>query len=301
MKKIFIDTDCGMDDIIAINMLTSTKGVLIEGVTTTRGLTNPNMGKANLDTIYNFLGKKINVLAGSRYPLKKIRLKNKFPEYDVVNSTELEFLTDLIGGNKKTERNLDKFDEFIYQAVSGDKGKTTILCLGPLTNLARVIKKYKNKFTSKIDKLVIMGGAVFSPGNVMPSRKAEYNFFLDPEAANVVLQSDISIVLVSMDATKFVPATKYIKDKISKENPKTKTGKLIQRIIVSNKKDFRFFYDPLAASILLDPKIILDTKQVGLRVSGQGQSLITEKRDNISVITKVDKNRFYKLLFRKIE
>ena len=306
MKKIIIDTDCGMDDIIAISMLISAKDVVIKGIATTRGLTDPDIGKNNLNKIFYFLGKNINVFSGSKYPLEEIRLNNKFPEYDVKNSTELKFLTDL---TKSTETivknpNKDEVNNFYYRTVSLNKRGTTILCLGPLTNLSKVINKYKGRFTNKIDKLFIMGGAVFSSGNVPPSKKAEYNFFLDPEAADFVLQSTVPVVLIPTDVTKFVPFTKYIKNKISKKNPETKSGKLIQRVILSNNNDFRFFYDPLAASVLIDSKIILESKRVDLCVNEQGQSLVMKKRykrSNISVVTKVDKNRFYKLLFNKLK
>jgi len=300
-QKIFIDTDCGMDDIIAISMLASDENILIKGITTVRGLTDPSTGMNNLEAILKFLGKKINISAGSKYPLKLVRRKNMFPKQDIINSSKLSFLTELIGNSKKSQGKSDKFNKFIYRAICEDKKKTTILCLGPLTNIAKVINQYGSKFTKKIDKLVIMGGAVFTPGNVSLSKKAEYNFYLDPEAARMVLQSGIPIILVPIDSAKFVPATKYLKDKISRKKPKMKTGKLIQKIIVANRKDFQFFYDPLAASILIDPKIILDTKQIGLTVNSQGQSLTTKRSDKINLITKVSRNKFNALLYRKLE
>ncbi len=301
MKKmqILIDTDSGMDDIIAVCMLADDKNISINGIVTTRGLTNAAVGKNNFIKIFKFLGLKTDVAEGSKYPLNKIRLRNVFPKNDIINSSKLIFLSNFIGAqvvNKKS----DKFMKFLFEKMPKSR-KTTILCLGPLTNIAKMIKKYGTSFMSKVDRLVIMGGAVFANGNVSPAKLAEYNFFLDPEAANIVFKSGIEIVLVATDATKFVPATEITKKKIAKTNPSTNEGKIIRKVIVANNKDFRYFYDPLAAAILIDPKIILGSQQLGLKVKTSGQSIPDSKLKNVKLITKVDTKRFYKLLFQKLD
>ncbi len=298
-RQILIDTDSGMDDIIALNMVASEKNISIKGIVTTRGLTNPSTGKNNFLKILKFLEKKIDVSAGSKSPLKSKRLKNVFPEQDIINSSELLFLGPYIGKGIR-QKNNDKYLDFIYKKISGT-GKTTILCLGPLTNIAKAVKKFGTALKSKIDRLIIMGGAVFNKGNVEPLMLAEYNFYLDPEAANFIFGSGINIVLIATDVTRFVPATDAIKKKISEKSPKTNEGKIIRKTIVSNNKDFRFFYDPLAASILIDSKIVLKSKMLGLKIKETGQSVPYSKFKNVKLITKVDANKFYKLLFQKLE
>jgi inosine-uridine nucleoside N-ribohydrolase len=303
-QKIIIDTDSGMDDIIAIAMIISSKKFDIVGMTTIRGLATPIVGKKNLTKILNFINSKIEIVSGSKLPLDKKRLNCSFPTIDKINSSKLLCLNDLLVQTKTQNQNYSA-SEFLFQKVKSDKDKITILCLGPLTNIAKAIQKYKQEFSQKIGKIMIMGGAVFTLGNVPPSRKAEYNIFLDPEAADIIFSSGIPIILVSIDATKFVPAREELKDRIESVETKEKCGKIIKNIILANKNDFNYFYDPLAAGILIDPEIALETITTGIEISKNpssiGQTCTTQKNINVNVVTKVDTQKFINLLFKTIK
>jgi purine nucleosidase len=303
-QKIIIDTDSGMDDIIAIAMIIASGKFDIEGVTTVRGLVNPTTGKKNLLKILWNLNYNAEVISGSKLPLNKKRNRYSFPTQDKINSSKLTCLNDLLVSVKIEKQTYPAYD-YLFRKTNSSKGKITLLCLGPLTNIAKAIQKYGLEFTQNINQIVIMGGAVFTPGNVPPSKMAEYNIFMDPEAAEVVFSSKIPIKLVSLDATKFVPASNDLKAKIEKIDTKSNYGQLIQRLILANKNDFNYFYDPLAAGILIDPKIALQAKNISLKVSRNtinvGQTFATRESKNIKVITKVDSNRFTKLLLKSIK
>ena len=293
MKNIYIDTDCGMDDIIAITMLLTDANISVEAISTVNGLTNPYVGKKNLEMILNFLETTVRISAGSEEPLRKSRYGYAFPEQDIINSSKLSFLQNLIKNTKKTRKKTAKF-----------RGKLTLLCIGPLTNIARALIKNKNWLAQRVEKIIIMGGAVYVSGNVQPQKLAEYNFFLDPEAADIVLSSNIPITLVSLDATKYVPADQAFKKKVAKIFPKTNSGKLIKKLITSNSRDYRYFYDPLAASILIDPTIITCSRAVSIKVSvsglNSGQCLLVNNKNSVNLITNVNKTKFQNLLLSKI-
>jgi len=294
MKNIYIDTDCGMDDLVAIAMLLRRNQNLIKGLSTVRGLTSPLIGKRNLKQITRYLNLSLPIYSGSNTALSKLGQKAAFPKQNITNSSRLAFLKDLFA-NKKISQSEKSYN--FFKSIIQENQKVDILCLGPLTNIARAIYKYKSRFTQKVNRLVIMGGAVYSPGNVLPQRKSEYNFYLDPKAAKVVLSSGINILLIPTDATRLVPTTTEIAQKIRKAQPKSETGILIQKTLLANNNDFRYFYDPLAASILLDPSIVKTAQTVNIKVTSTGQTLPTiVSKSPIKVVVDIKPLKFYNML-----
>jgi purine nucleosidase len=302
-KKIFIDTDCGMDDIIAISMLLLDTGTFIKGISTVRGLTSPIVGANNLRKILRYLSKNISVAAGSSIPINPTRQTNRFPKQDIINSSSLSFLDDLIG---KTIRPVKTtgfcIEDYIFKSTTGG---VDFLCLGPLTNVAKTINRYGDRFLKNINRLIIMGGAVFSPGNVPPQKKAEYNFFLDPEAANIVLGAEVPKILIATDATRYVPVSTKSKKEIARLKPRKRACKLIQKIITANQKDFNYFYDPLTAGIIINPQIATQSKKVALQTSigylNLGRCFLKNNQVNINLVTKIDKGKFFALLSQNLK
>ena len=85
----------------------------------------------------------------------------------------------------------------------------TIVAVGPLTNLGVVLAAHP-ELTKQIERVVIMGGAVTVPGNVEKSPAAEWNIYIDPEAARRVIAAGIAVTLVPLDATNHVPWTERL-------------------------------------------------------------------------------------------
>ena len=88
--------------------------------------------------------------------------------------------------------------DFIVATLRESAHPITLLAIGPLTNLALAIRIAPD-IVRKVERLVIMGGAFFVPGNVTPS--AEFNWWFDPEAAAIVLEQDLPMDIVPLDAT----------------------------------------------------------------------------------------------------
>jgi inosine-uridine nucleoside N-ribohydrolase len=287
MTTLLIDTDSGMDDIIAISMLVNSPNISIIGISTVYGLVNPVQGANNLKRILAYYGAGIDISAGSTRSLSGSSRNNQFPPIDQKRSSELPFLQTIIPKTTNTICKERSIERWICKKITISNTKVTIVALGPLTNIAKTIQSYGNICTKNIEKIICMGGAIHCAGNVLPSFQAEYNFYLDPTSANIVLQSGIPIELVSLDATKFVPVTKNIIKEITKITPLNQIGRVIRQIILNNKSDFVCFYDPLVAGIILNPSICKYTAQHAYAVKqiGPMQGKVVQKQKSKGYIS----------------
>lgn len=299
MKPIIIDTDMGNDDIIAICMLLLSKKFSVKAISVVNGVASTNAGTKNLAKILAFIGRTdIPIISGAQQAL--LEKKAAFPLIDRQRANSLSLLSELNIPQFSLTRmpitnSLDSLSRIIFNQ------KPTILCLGPLTNIAKAIQRRSN-FGDYINEIVVMGGAVFSPGNVSPTWLTEYNIALDPLAAKIVFSSDLPITLVATDATKQVPATnKQFLEQVLSTKPQTATGKIIKTIVINNRRDFIDFYDPLAAAILVNPKIISCTKKINLTIAPDGQTIgQLNTKGNVNLVTKIDKQSFYRFLINSI-
>ncbi len=110
-------------------------------------------------------------------------------------------------------------DFIIDTVMSSLDAEITLCALGPLTNIAMALEKQPG-LKKKIDKIVMMGGGFFEGGNITPA--AEFNIYVDPEAAYKVLNSSIPIVMLPLDLTHKVLASKEVIKKF--RNMNTRTG-----------------------------------------------------------------------------
>jgi pyrimidine-specific ribonucleoside hydrolase len=139
----------------------------------------------------------------------------------------------------------------------------TLLTLGPLTNLADALQASPD-LAQRLAAVYIMGGAVDAPGNVgesgagIDNSYAEWNFYADPYAVQVVLASGAPVTLVPLDATNHVPATMDFFNRL-KANQQTDEAKFVFDVL-NAQKDFvasggYYFWDPLTASVLVDESL----------------------------------------------
>lgn len=104
--------------------------------------------------------------------------------------------------------------ELLHDTLAAKESPVTVLATGPLTNIAQWLQRYPEDQAS-VDRLVIMGGALDVPGNIIvpdftddnPNREAEWNIYVDPLAADIVLRSALRLELVGLDVTNHVQVT----------------------------------------------------------------------------------------------
>jgi inosine-uridine nucleoside N-ribohydrolase len=286
MKHILVDTDMGVDDIIAICLLLTNPNINIKAISIVQGVADLDRGTKNLARILTFIGKtSIPIFPGFIPPQPKIN----FPEIDRRRANNLTLLNNLPLPKTSSPK-------IAIKKLTGDLTADTLLCLGPLTNVAKIIKK------SCFKKIIIMGGAIFTPGNIPPDYTKEYNIALDPLAAKLVFRSKLPITLIATDTTKQASArNKFFLQKIQAEKPQTPLGKIIQAIILNNSEDFNDFYDPLAAIILMNSKIIIGSRKIDLTITSSGQtSGKYSPASRIKLITNINRQEFYQILINSI-
>jgi len=318
-QTIFIDTDMGNDDLIAICMLLSSKKFKVIGISTVNGVARASTGAKNLARILTYLNIiTIPIIKGFVRPISNT-WRAEFPKNDKQRANRLTLIKK-IGISKLISQNIRKYNSIIeiFKIINRSSQKVTLICLGPLTNIATLINKFGKKFTRNINQIVLMGGAVNVSGIVSPLNLAEYNIYLDPEAAKIIFNSKLRIIMVPIDATKRVPADlNLIKNgseklnlvefyqKIKTSKSTTKTGNIIKEIILNNKSDFNYFYDPLVSAILEQPDMIQGSKKLEIKVSITGQERgatrgKVSKDGNVEVINKINSKKFYNLVLNKI-
>lgn len=289
MKKIFIDTDMGYDDIVAILILLLSSTVEIGGISTVSGVSSSEKGIKNLQKILSYLNITIPLVKG-----RAIRAIPRFPKTDSLRSEKLSLLQGL--NIPKYPLQVNKINDLKNFFDKTDE-RFTILALGPLTNIAYLVDTYPDK----ISDLVIMGGGILK-GNVPPDYRAEYNILLDPESANKVFRSTIPTTMLGIDATSNVPATQEFRKKIKQMRPTNNEGKIIREIIINNNNDFKEYYDPLAAALLTNLKLVKKSVKTSIKVilngPQRGRTLLDKRgTKNTRVILEVDADQFYDQIF----
>ena len=156
--------------------------------------------------------------------------------------------------------------------------KVTIVAVGPLTNLAVTLTEHP-ELVSRIERIVIMGGAVDVEGNVPDTPSAEWNLYVDPEAARIVVEAGVPILLVPLDATNDVPFGRDVVLRLSLLE--TPTGRAeYQRLSAQTWFDGAFMWDELTAVAAMRPDTVT-IEQRRLAVDADGATLV---RDDGSVV-----------------
>jgi len=163
------------------------------------------------------------------------------------------------GGFAKKQAEKESAVDFMVRAVGENPGEITIIALGPLTNVATAVRQEPG-FAKKVKKIVIMGGAIASladgGGNMTPN--AEFNIWVDPEAAKAVFRSGIPIVLTPLNVTRKTNFSKKYYDQIvAVETPLTKLIKLrMGPGFEKNPDRHSEMYDQLTVGSLIDPTLV---------------------------------------------
>ena len=193
-RKIIIDTDPGQDDAVAILLaLASPDEIDVLGVTAVAGNVPLPLTQKNARIVCELAGKSDTlVFAGCDAPLVR----------KLVTAEHVHGKTGL-DGPQMSDPTMPLQDqhagEYIIETLRAHDAGTITLCpLGPLTNIATAFKNAPD-IIEKVQEIVLMGGAYFQVGNITPA--AEFNIYVDPEAAKIVFDSGVPIVVIPLDVT----------------------------------------------------------------------------------------------------
>lgn len=258
--KIIMDTDPGIDDAAALTMAINDPAIDLKLVTAVAGNVTVDKTTANALKIVHFFGKDIPVAAGAEQPLIKpfedaarIHGESGMPGYDFgddygkpINKTAVEALHDAIMA----------------------EDEVTLVPTGSYTNIALLFSEYP-EVKSHIKRIVAMGGSV-SGGNMTSA--AEFNVFTDPDAARIMYNAGIPIVMVGLDVTLKALLTKETIEKLGKMN---KTGEMLHALIThynDGTDEGRPMHDVNTIFYLLHPEAFT-TKKMWVDVQTSGPAI----------------------------
>jgi purine nucleosidase len=192
-RKIIIDTDPGQDDAVAILLALASPELEVLGITAVAGNVPLPLTEKNARIICELAGRReIPVFAGCDAPLTR----------KLVTAEHVHGKTGLDGialpeptMKLQTAHGVD----FIIDTLRNHPSGSVTLCpLGPLTNIATAFQRAPD-VVARVAEVVLMGGAYFEVGNITPA--AEFNIYVDPEAADIVFKSGVPLVVMPLDLT----------------------------------------------------------------------------------------------------
>jgi purine nucleosidase len=193
-RKIIIDTDPGQDDAVAILLaLASPEEVDVLGITAVAGNVPLGLTQRNARIVCELAGRRdVRVFAGCDAPMKR----------RLVTAEHVHGKTGL-DGIELPEPTMALQDahavDFIVETLRAEPSGTVTLCpLGPLTNIATAFAAAPD-IVGRVEEIVLMGGAYFEVGNITPA--AEFNIYVDPEAAEIVFRSGVPLTVMPLDVT----------------------------------------------------------------------------------------------------
>ncbi|MEM9698529.1 MAG: nucleoside hydrolase [Pseudomonadota bacterium] len=193
-RKIIIDTDPGQDDAVAILLaLASPDEIEVLGLTCVAGNVPLALTSKNARIVCELAGRpEIAVYAGCDRPLGR----------DLVTAEHVHGKTGLDGPDLPDPAMPLKAGhavDFIIDTLrAAPRGSVTLCPLGPLTNIATAFQRAPD-VVPHVHEIILMGGGFFEGGNITPA--AEFNIYVDPQAADIVFKSGAPIVVMPLDVT----------------------------------------------------------------------------------------------------
>ena len=197
--KLIIDTDPGQDDAFAILLALASPEIDLLGITAVAGNVPLALTARNVRVVCEVAKRPdVKVFAGCAAPMQR----------DLVTAEHVHGKTGL-DGIELPDPVMPLQDQhgvdWIIETLRAQEAKSVTICpLGPLTNIGTALQRAPD-IAEKIAQIVLMGGAYFEVGNITPA--AEFNIYVDPEAAEIVLKSGIDVVMAPLDVTHKVLAT----------------------------------------------------------------------------------------------
>ena len=306
-RKIIIDTDPGQDDAFAILLALASPELLVLGLTAVAGNVPLALTQRNARIICELAGQPgMKVFAGCDRPLKR----------KLVTAEHVHGKTGLDGPvmqDPTMPLQPGHAVDFLIDTLRSEPAGTVTLCpLGPLTNIATAFLRAPD-IIPRIQEIVLMGGGYFEGGNITPV--AEFNIYVDPEAAAIVFGAGVPLVVMPLDVTHKVLATKTRIDRFRTMG--TKVGR-----IAAEWADFfeRFdkakygsdgapLHDPCVIAYLLQPALFqgrlinveietMSDLTLGMTVADWWG--VTSRKPNALFMGSVDADGFFGLLTERL-
>lgn len=303
-RKIIIDTDPGQDDAAAIMLaFASPEEIDILGLCAVAGNVPLKLTSRNIRIICELCGRTdIPVYEGAEKPL----VRKPITAEHVHGSTGLD---GPVLDEPTMEAQKQHAVDFIIETLMREPAGTVTLCtLGALTNVALALLKAP-EIADRIKELVMMGGGFFEGGNITPA--AEFNIYVDPQAADIVFRAGIPVVMMPLDVTHKLLTTKARVSRIRDigTRPAIAMAEMLEFFerfdIEKYGSDGGPLHDPSVIAYLIRPELfqgrecnveIEATSELTMGMTVVDWWHVTERAANARVMRTVDADGFFELL-----
>ena len=301
-RRVLLDCDPGHDDAMAILLAAASPAIDLVAITTVAG--NQTLEKTTLNArrVCSLAGiTDVPIAAGCERPLER----------ELVVAADIHGASGLDGVDwdeptvALDER--DGVDLIVESALNDADRPLTIVAVGPLTNVATALRR-SPEIAAHIERISIMGGAI-GLGNHTPA--AEFNLYVDPEAADEVLHAGIPVTLVPLEVTHRARATDDVLARISRlETPVARASVALMRFFAQTYSrvfglDSPPVHDPCAVAAVIDPSLVT-TRRMNVEVERHstlnlGRSVCdvhgkTGRPPNADVAMDLEVERFWDLM-----
>ena len=321
-KKVILDVDTGTDDAIAIMTAVMSENLEVLGVCAVNGNRGIDFTTENTLRVVEYLGKDIPVFRGCSLPMvvsltegrrEDIPYKGPKDPQDNVHGDYIDLPPATI-----QEQPVSAVRWLVDTLMEAEDGEITLIPLGPLTNIAHAVR-IEPRIIPKIKEIVYMGGG-FRVGN--KTALAEFNVWLDPEAAQAVLDCNIPFTFVTLDATHsaYVTMEDAARFRAIGTRPAEVVASLCEQRIAGYGEWQKVadvpaapVHDPLTIAYLVDPTVITDIEDAPCVVDcGRGAAYgvtlfdirngrAEAKAPNCRVALKADREKYVDILCRLLE
>lgn len=306
-RRIIIDTDPGQDDAVAILLALASPEVEVLGVVAVAGNVPLPLTQRNARIVCELAGRRdMPVYAGCDAPLKRT----------LVTAEHVHGKTGL-DGPPLPDPAMPLMDEhgvdWIIRTLRTEPAGTVTLCpLGPLTNIAVAFRRAPD-IIGRVQEIVLMGGAYFEVGNITPA--AEFNIYVDPEAAEIVFRSGVPLTVMPLDVTHKALTSRDWVDGIAALG--TETGRMVaawtgffERFDVAKYGSHGApLHDPTVIARLIRPDLF-GGRHVNVEIETQsdltlGMTVadwwgVTDRPRNAMFMGSVDRDGFFALLTERL-
>lgn len=308
MQRIIIDTDPGIDDALALFLALASPEIQLEAVTTVSGNVDVELTTQNALALLTLAGRTdIPVARGCQFPLIRQTV-------DAAQVHGLNGLGDVEVPAPACQAVKQHAVDLIIEKVMNAPGEITLVTLGPLTNIALAVR-HEPRLIQNVREVVIMGGALRVPGNVTPA--AEFNIYVDPQSAHIVLSAGWPLRLVCLDVTQRTVLQRAQFAELAAQGGRVPV--FIERMVafyfeqfLGQRQDESGFvmHDPLCLAAAFQPDLITwEPAYVAVELNGAltlGETVAYFHRPeapdpNMQVSVDVDAERFARLFMERIK
>ena len=320
---VLIDTDFGLppiDDAFAVGLVLNSPGARVVAITTVAGNQPLDTENTELQVFMERMRRlDVPLYSGAEYPLSlDARLASGEAYAEKLKSGSVIPRARPSG---RAHFQSESASSFIARTVLAAPHQITILAIGPLTNVAIALRQ-DARVASAVKKIVIMGGYFPADSGVVLHTSnvpnAEFNFWVDPIAARIVMESGAAIEISPIDVSQSVPLTEAMRSRLA--SGRGAFSSLVREFMPkpdSNRGDvagYTYFFDPLAATGIVAPELSVKSRfyvdvdtNLGInygasvrRSADLGRFPAGQAAGLVDVQTKIDTEAFYRLIVERL-